>query len=119
MTRLRVSRALVLLLTLWLGHVSLSLAIGSPRCSRGDLRETVFGLETARLAVLVATAAAAVILILALGFSIRRRRMASESGLDPRGARHLLFTVAALLCGLALLYLAWATALTSAGHTCA
>jgi hypothetical protein len=110
-------RLLLLPLAIWTAHVAVGFGLVSLRCNRGTLNGEVAGIDTVRLILIGITAVTAVLLLMLASASLRLWRIMTASE-DPTGARRLLFLLATLMCGLALLYLTWATILTNAGGVC-
>jgi hypothetical protein len=115
MTRPAVYRLLLVPLAAWMLHVAVGFSAVDLHCNRRSLSWTVAGVSGTRLVVVASVFLFAVLVAGAALVGERLRRAAREPGRDPTGGHGIVFAISVLSCLLVLLYLVWATVLTSPG----
>jgi hypothetical protein len=117
-TRPVVYRVLLLPLAVWTAHVAAGFMLVSLHCNRDAGDGEAFGVDLTRVALLVITLATACLLAACAAAALRMWQRAGTSTADGASGHALVFVLSGLVCGLALLYLAWATVLTDVGGSC-
>ena len=116
MTRPAIYRLLLLPVAAWTLHAALGFSVVELHCNRGALSWTVAGVSGTRLAVVASVVLFAMLVTVAALAAGRLWSAAREPGRDPTGGHGILFAISVLSCLLVLLYLVWATVLTSPGR---